>query len=124
MTDGYRIIGAEMSPYSVKVRSYFRYKGIPFQWIPRNAASQALRSCFDAVGAFFAARFVPRISATVISTLLARRLGSLARRPHEAELNSSSSCAFRLASSPRRARHHRPRTSCSGRSKSASGAVA
>jgi len=26
MADGYRIIGAEMSPYSVKVRSYFRYK--------------------------------------------------------------------------------------------------
>jgi glutathione S-transferase len=37
----YRIIGAEMSPYSVKVRSYFRYKGIPHQWILRNAASQA-----------------------------------------------------------------------------------
>jgi glutathione S-transferase len=41
MAEGYRIIGAEMSPYSVKVRSYFRYKGIPFQWIPRNTASQA-----------------------------------------------------------------------------------
>jgi glutathione S-transferase len=41
MADGYRIIGAEMSPYSVKVRSYFRYKAIPHQWIPRNAASQA-----------------------------------------------------------------------------------
>ena len=37
--DGYRIIGAEMSPYSVKVRSYFRYKGIPHQWALRNAAS-------------------------------------------------------------------------------------
>ena len=41
MADGYRIIGAEMSPYSVKVRSYFRYKAIPYQWILRNAASQA-----------------------------------------------------------------------------------
>ena len=41
MSEGYRIIGAEMSPYSVKVRSYFRYKAIPHQWIPRNAASQA-----------------------------------------------------------------------------------
>ena len=41
MADGYRIIGAEMSPYSVKVRSYFRYKAIPHQWILRNAASQA-----------------------------------------------------------------------------------
>jgi glutathione S-transferase len=41
MADGYRIIGAEMSPYSVKIRSYFRYKAIPHQWILRNAASQA-----------------------------------------------------------------------------------
>jgi glutathione S-transferase len=41
MADGYRIIGAEMSPYSVKVRSYFRYKGLPYHWILRNAASQA-----------------------------------------------------------------------------------
>ena len=41
MAGVYRIIGAEMSPYSVKVRSYFRYKGIPHQWILRNAASQA-----------------------------------------------------------------------------------
>src|SRR3954463_15639586 len=30
-----------MSPYSVKVRSYFRYKGIPHQWVLRNAESQA-----------------------------------------------------------------------------------
>jgi glutathione S-transferase len=41
MADGYRIFGAEMSPYSVKVRSYFRYKAIPYQWILRNADSQA-----------------------------------------------------------------------------------
>jgi glutathione S-transferase len=41
VADGYRIIGAEMSPYSVKVRAYFRYKAIPHQWVLRNAASQA-----------------------------------------------------------------------------------
>jgi glutathione S-transferase len=41
MADGYRIIGVEMSPYSVKVRCYFRYKGLPHQWILRNAASHA-----------------------------------------------------------------------------------
>src|SRR5436305_762557 len=41
MADGYRIFGAEMSPYSVKVRSYFRYKAIPHQCILRNADSQA-----------------------------------------------------------------------------------
>jgi glutathione S-transferase len=41
MADTYRILGAEMSPYSVKIRSYFRYKAIPHQWVLRNAASQA-----------------------------------------------------------------------------------
>ncbi len=35
----YRIFGSEMSPYSVKVRSYFRYKDIPHTWIARNAAN-------------------------------------------------------------------------------------
>jgi glutathione S-transferase len=39
MAELYRVFGAEMSPYSVKVRSYFRYKGIPHQWILRNAES-------------------------------------------------------------------------------------
>ena len=32
----YRIYGAELSPYSVKVRSYFRYKNIPHEWIVRD----------------------------------------------------------------------------------------
>jgi len=37
----HRIFGIEMSPYSVKVRSYFRYKALPHEWIVRNAATQA-----------------------------------------------------------------------------------
>jgi glutathione S-transferase len=41
MTTPYRIFGAEISPYSVKVRSYFRYKGIPHEWIVRSPATQA-----------------------------------------------------------------------------------
>src|SRR6476660_3698333 len=41
MAEHYRIIGAEMSPYSVKVRSYFRYKAIAHQWVLRNPESQA-----------------------------------------------------------------------------------
>ena len=32
----YRIFGVELSPYSVKVRSYFRYKQIPHEWIVRG----------------------------------------------------------------------------------------
>jgi glutathione S-transferase len=41
MADHYRIFGAELSPYSVKVRSYCRYKNIPHQWQLRNAAAQS-----------------------------------------------------------------------------------
>ena len=39
MSGVYRIFGSEMSPYSVKVRSYFRYKQLPHRWIVRNAAN-------------------------------------------------------------------------------------
>lgn len=41
MADVYRIFGAELSPYSVKVRSYFRYKNIPHEWIQRGTSNQA-----------------------------------------------------------------------------------
>ncbi len=37
MSDVFRIYGAELSPFSVKVRSYFRYKNIPHEWIIRSA---------------------------------------------------------------------------------------
>lgn len=36
-----RLFGSELSPYSVKVRSYFRYKGLPHEWLPRSPANQA-----------------------------------------------------------------------------------
>ena len=41
MSDVYRIYGAEVSPYSVKVRSYFRYKEIPHEWIVRDQSRMA-----------------------------------------------------------------------------------
>jgi glutathione S-transferase len=41
MSTDFRIFGSELSPYSVKVRSYFRYKGLPHEWIPRSPAVQA-----------------------------------------------------------------------------------
>ena len=40
MSDKHRIYGVELSPYSVKVRSYFRFKGLPHEWIIRSAARQ------------------------------------------------------------------------------------
>ena len=45
----YRIFGIELSPYSVKVRSYFRYKGIPHSGSCASASQmdefRATRSC-------------------------------------------------------------------------------
>jgi glutathione S-transferase len=41
MARPFRIFGVELSPYSVKVRSYFRYKQIPHEWIVRTPATQA-----------------------------------------------------------------------------------
>lgn len=37
----HRLFGSELSPYSVKVRSYLRYKGLPHEWILRTPAVQA-----------------------------------------------------------------------------------
>lgn len=41
MSDTYRIFGLELSPYSVKVRSYLRYKRIPHEWIVRHMGNLA-----------------------------------------------------------------------------------
>ncbi|MFN7056526.1 glutathione S-transferase family protein [Hyphomonas sp.] len=38
---GYRLFGAETSPYSFKVRSALRFKGAEFEWIERTAANEA-----------------------------------------------------------------------------------
>ena len=38
--NNYRIFGSEMSPYSVKVRAYFSYKKIPYDWIVRSPKNQ------------------------------------------------------------------------------------
>ncbi len=40
MTAPFRLYGAELSPYSVKLRSYLRYKGLPFEWLQRTEARQ------------------------------------------------------------------------------------
>jgi len=40
MSEIHRIFGSELSPYSIKVRSYFRYKKIPHEWIIRGSANE------------------------------------------------------------------------------------
>jgi glutathione S-transferase len=40
MTAPFRLYGAELSPYSVKLRSYLRYKDLPFEWLQRSQARQ------------------------------------------------------------------------------------
>lgn len=37
----YRLYGAETSPYSEKVRSALRYKGLAFDWVSRSVATEA-----------------------------------------------------------------------------------
>jgi glutathione S-transferase len=41
VTTQFRIFGIELSPYSVKVRSYFRYKQIPHEWVVRHMGNMA-----------------------------------------------------------------------------------
>ena len=40
MANACRIFGNELSPYSVKVRSYFRYKRIPHEWVVRSPSNE------------------------------------------------------------------------------------
>ena len=40
MSQAYRLFGVELSPYSFKVRAYFRYKQIPHEWIARDSTNQ------------------------------------------------------------------------------------
>lgn len=41
MAKVHRIYGSELSPYSVKVRSFFRYKGIPHRFLARDGENLA-----------------------------------------------------------------------------------
>src|SRR5256886_17554843 len=36
-----RLFGSELSPFSVKVRSYLRYKRIPHEWVVRDSTTLA-----------------------------------------------------------------------------------
>lgn len=38
---GYKLFGAETSPYSIKVRAFLRYKNAKFDWVPRSRETEA-----------------------------------------------------------------------------------
>jgi glutathione S-transferase len=40
MASTYRVFGSELSPYSIKVRSWLRWKGIPHEWIVRSSLNE------------------------------------------------------------------------------------
>jgi glutathione S-transferase len=41
-TSAFRLLGLEASPYTMKVKSFLTYKGLPFEWITRSLANEAL----------------------------------------------------------------------------------
>lgn len=43
----YRLFGAETSAYSTKMRAYLRYKGVAFDWLPRNQDTEAELASFS-----------------------------------------------------------------------------
>ena len=40
MAAKYRLFGSDLSPYSVKVRSYLRYKKLPFDWVAKTFGAE------------------------------------------------------------------------------------
>ena len=40
MNAPFKLYGAELSPYSVKVRAYLRFKGLAFEWLERSVSRQ------------------------------------------------------------------------------------
>ena len=36
----YQVFGSDNSPYSIKVRAYFDFKGVPFKWIIRSQSNE------------------------------------------------------------------------------------
>ena len=43
MKENFTLFGAEISPFSVKVRSYLRYKKIPYKWITNQQSKEYLK---------------------------------------------------------------------------------
>lgn len=41
-TGGFRLMGLPLSPYTMKVQSYFDFKGIDYEWIQRSMKNEAL----------------------------------------------------------------------------------
>ena len=43
MKESFKLFGAEISPFSIKVRSYLKYKKIPHKWITKQHSKEYLK---------------------------------------------------------------------------------
>lgn len=41
-TTPFRLLGLEASPYTMKVKSFLAYKGLPFDWVTRSIENEPL----------------------------------------------------------------------------------
>lgn len=46
-TPSYKLYGYTMSPYAMKMRSYMRYRRIPFQWVAGTRANEVAMTEVD-----------------------------------------------------------------------------
>ena len=38
----YKLMGIDVSPYSMKVLAYLKYKGVSWEWLPRNLRTEKI----------------------------------------------------------------------------------
>lgn len=69
----FRLLGLEASPYTMKVKSYLTYKGLPFEWITRSIANEPLFQKFAKVQ-LIPLLFFPSGETMQDSTLIIERL--------------------------------------------------
>ncbi|WP_293660170.1 glutathione S-transferase family protein [Rhodoferax sp. OV413] len=73
VTSPFQLLGLEASPYTMKVKSYLKYKGLPFEWITRSLANEPLFQKYAKVQ-LIPLLFFPNGETMQDSTLIIERL--------------------------------------------------